>query len=395
MDKQQTWSYVDLHDYSAPSAPVAEAAHKGLKKLWHRLRPGRVDASNGTPETSQESSLEFFRGLFSPPDWRAASPHLAARVDGRLAAGQRIQVIVGGPHRCTADMLRQLARARRWTVLEAPAWREVLEQRLEPLNTDGDPVVVIPQLANWFLRHDDGLHVIRSLLDWFQTARQRVVLGCHSWAWSYLDKAIQLGAALPNPVVLAPLDAPALQQWLRELAVVSGQERTVFREASSGKMVLELGGAMTGADGDISNLLTYLASQSRGLPEIAWSLWRESILRFDPKMLADTAVKAAAGKPERTIWVPSWGQLTLPELPSKPGHLILFLLHNLLLHAGVPADVLPLLMPFSSSETQRGLRELETRGVIELDEDRWRVTAAGYVSVRHALNDEGFLVDSL
>lgn len=400
MKKPQPWGYVALCEYTVPSAPLTEAAHKGLKRLWRRLWPRGADASDGPSAVGQKSSVEFFDGLFAQPDWEAAAPQLIALADEKLSGGQTTQVFVGGPHRCTSEMLRHLARARRWPVIESPTPKEILEQRFDPPNIKTGSVVVIPQLAHWFLRHDDGLDVIRNLIDRLQSTRQPVLLGCHSWAWSYLDKAIQISTALPEPRVLAPLDAAALQQWLQEMAVGAGTGKTVFREASSGKIVLALGGstlnvAPTPADGDRSSLLTHIAAHGRGLPEITWSMWREAILRFDQKMMTEDALKMVSDKDERTVWVPSWGQLKLPDIQQKPGHLQLFLMHSLLLHAGLPEEVLPRLLPFPRAEILRGLRDLHARGVVEPDEDRWRVSPAAYPSVRSVLNDECYLVDNL
>lgn len=402
MEQKPPWTYIPLSEYSAPSAPAAEAAQKGLISLWRRLWSRGAAEIDPVHEISQKASADSFDQLFSSPDWEAGTSNLGALVEEGLAEGRTVQVFVGGPHRCTSEMLRDRGRARRWKVLEAPTPAEILEGRFQPPDfaRDETTAVVIPQLAHWFLRHDNGLEVGRGLVEWICSAKQPVFVGCQSWAWCYLNKAINLGTALPEPRVLAPFDGDKLTRWFEGLSPHAGNARQVFREASSGKVVLEPGSSSEGdkaaaRNGNRSTLLAHIAARSRGLPEISWGLWRESILRFKKEMVTDVARKTVVENEERTIWVPSWTLLDLPEVPFAPGHLPLFLMHTLLLHAGLPADVLPLLMPFSRAEIQRTLYELQLRRMVELEMDRWRVTAAGYPSVRGSLKNEGYLVDSL
>ena len=73
----------------------------------------------------------------------------------------------------------------------------------------------------------------------------------------------------------------------------------------------------------------------------------------------------------------------------------MFVLHTLLLHDGLPGQLLSQVLPFPESQTQGSLQSLRVAGVVARDQDRWRVTAAGYPAVRRFLQSEGYLVDAL
>lgn len=177
METTQLWTYVALNDYAVPSAPVTEVAQKGLRRLRRQLWPKRGRDAMASREVTQKASQEFFRELFTEPEWMAAATALAGTVETRRKAGATQQVLVGGPHRCTADMLRHLARDKQWPLLEGPEPDDVLQGRFEPPKSMASSPVVIPQLADWFLRHDAGLEVIRRLMDWLLSSGQSAVLG--------------------------------------------------------------------------------------------------------------------------------------------------------------------------------------------------------------------------
>lgn len=400
MANLKPWEYIPLSEHDVPAAPVAELANRGLRKFWHRVRRDRGKPSEPFPEIAHQSTVEIFNALFAAPDWDLLSAKLGELAVSEVENGRRRQVFVGGPHRRTADILRNVARGNGWSIVEAPSPHRIMGGHVELPSCEADSVVVIPELAQWFLRHDSGLDVLRHLLDWILLAPCQIIVGCNSWAWSYLDVAIQLGVALPHPRVLAPLDASALRSWLSAQATAPVDQSTHFREASTGKIVLTLNGSDPAGDdgpsgGEPSSILTHIAAHGRGLPEIMWRLWRESFLQFKAGMLTRAAVKAVARKSERTIWMTSWNQMKLPEFPDRPGHLHLFIKHALLLHAGLDDFILQLLLPFPRGEILRGLHELQSLGIVELEEGRWRVTLAGYPAVRGALSDEGYLVDEL
>ena len=99
---------------------------------------------------------------------------------------------------------------------------------------------------------------------------------------------------------------------------------------------------------------------------------------------------------QRTIWVEPWYRLNLPSVPTLDRRdRALFVLHTLLLHDGLPSQVLAQILPFPESQTQGSLQFLRVAGVVAGDQDRWRVAAAAYPGVREFLRYEGYLVDDL
>ena len=107
------------------------------------------------------------------------------------------------------------------------------------------------------------------------------------------------------------------------------------------------------------------------------------------------AKKIGHGDDGKTVWVPSWSQLKLPELVNRSRHLDLFVCHNLLLHAGLPTGGLGCDYSVSGEQVGFALQRMSARGLVELEDGRWRITAAAYPSVRAVLDSEGYLVDGL
>ena len=95
-----------------------------------------------------------------------------------------------------------------------------LEGPLPSAAAAGDPVLLcLANLDQCFLRCIDGWSGIERLRQVAQERRDRFwLLGCNSWAWTFLDHVSQISSYFPDAMTLPPLDGAALREWLSPVA---------------------------------------------------------------------------------------------------------------------------------------------------------------------------------
>jgi len=407
------WEYIPLTQYEKPHAPAGQVVRGGLTSTWRLLRP-----------KSRQASFNQGKLCAAPPyllNRAAPEPDLDQMVNALEDALQNwsfakdskksVKVIVGPPG-CNVDQaVATLAARKGWAKLGPPTATEILSGgRAWLKNFEGDELVplVIPRLGECFLRHQDGLTLISRLLDWLESTRRRCLIACDSWAWAYLVKALRIDAILPLPLALAPIDAARLQFWLPTLARSNGGHY-IFRDTGSGQPIfltaanydeiirrntkpdqMEAYGEWVGA----GNLVKQIAAHSRGLPQVAWTLWRECLL-VAPDVKKEIAQKMAQADDWYTVWVKPWSQIELPLVPRSAGTADSITLQTLLLHGGATTSLLELLLPLSHDQVRQTLHQLLEWKLVEIKpDDRWRVTLAGYPAVRQFMENEGYLVDA-
>jgi hypothetical protein len=414
---QNLWRFIRLDQYTRPSETSRETMRKGISGLWLRLGWGSkaeksVFAEKDAKELSQVPQ-ELVDKAAPDPDWSASLPAVTAAIDSWLDAkvpGSTNQIFVGPPYHGTPEMLTAWARARDWRLVAAPSPEMILtggQEWLTQLEEDNDPLV-LPHLEQCFLRHYDGLTLLRRLLDHVISQSRRWLVGCDSWAWAYLSKALKVDTVFPMPFILEGFDQERLKIWFQQLASASGEDHFVFRQLDSGKYVLprgtedEVSGDLSpGGAAEDSSFLKNVAAYSRGIPGVAWAVWRHSF------GFVDTTAKDGEGRdqeapasegvnPTHPILVTPWSQLNLPGFPFQRVSLgLLMVLYTLLIHGGLWSRILPELLPLSPMEILENLYLLEASGLLESDQGFWRVTPAGYPAVRQVLQGEGYLTDAI
>lgn len=415
-EDEPLWRYVRLSEFSAPQATPQETVRQGLFGLLRRFtKTSGPDKAELAQEELLQLPPELYRQVVPMPDWATAGASLSATLEDWLTDQPtvgKLQVLLSAPHSGTAEALRQWAISNELTVIDPPDFEELLADsdawlaRL-PDNPDGPPWV-LPCLERCYLRHAAGLMLLRHLLQHLLTHRYRCLVGCSSWAWTYLTAALKINVFFAQPLTLQAFKKNQLQRWFSQLATRDKADVVVFRQADNGVFVLppETGADAKaslrqppdedGADGEakLSSFLTELAARSRGNPGIAWAIWRHS-LRVEPeKEQAEEASPDSESQQGRTIWVTPWRRVRLPILQAKYGRNELLVLHTLLLHDGLPLDLLIELLPFSPFEVQRIVNHFQHLSVLE-EEDVLRVTPLGYPTARDALADEDYPLDNL
>ena len=111
---------------------------------------------------------------------------------------------------------------------------------LTQLEEDDEPLV-LPHLEHCFLRHYDGLTLLRRLLDHIFSRSRRWLVGCDSWAWAYLSKALKVDTVFPTPFILEAFDQERLKIWFQQLATESGEDHFRFPAVGQRQICLAAG----------------------------------------------------------------------------------------------------------------------------------------------------------
>ena len=412
------WRYIRLDEFSKPKEPTQETVRKGVLGFLKKLRrtPSQTEPAISHADL-HVFHLHVLDKVVSPPDWHEQFSALNVILEDwlKLTADQdrfSAQIIVGAPYSGTSQGVTHWATTQKWRIIEPPGIEQILEggkDWLSQLDTDKNMPMVIPSLERFYLRHHEGLTLIRRLLDWLWNNKCRCLIGCDSWAWTYLCKALRIDSLFPNPFILEAFDHERLQRWFQSLSLISGKECFVFRQTDNGKFVippkkpLETPGNKdiqtekplnnTSKPASVTNFLNNVASYSRGIPGVAWAIWRCSLRRTPDDDVLKNILEEIETDRCCTLWVIPWSHLNLPIIQYTKNQKQLFVLHALLLHAGLPVQLLSQLLSIPDTELIQILHQLKNSGILDVERGIWRVTPLGYPAVRQFLNSEGYLAD--
>lgn len=254
---------------------------------------------------------------------------------------------------------------------------------------------VIPELADFWLRHMAGLALIRELFRRISAGEAGTgVVGCSSWCWQFwASYAPDVHLA---PCTPAPLSAGYLGAWLEYLSQRNSHSPVIARMTHNGLYVLPTGDQINGKKIKHSGFLRDLAATSRGVHGVALAIWRKA-LRAQPESetgdVDEDEAEIHAQSPR--CWVAPMDQLSLPAMPQGPGRTLGFVLHALLLHDGLDEQALSLVVGLSPHEVSHALARLARAEIVRRGEsgNRWHVTDLGYPTTRRHMQSWGFPVD--
>jgi hypothetical protein len=404
------WRFIRLNQYSRPPESSREAVRKGFFGLWHHLGWGNSSEDSVFAEKDlTEVPQDLLDKAAANPDWSAAQAAVTEVLQSWLDAkvpGSSTQIFVGPPYHGTPEILASWGRSQGWRLISPPSPELILAggETWLTQSDEGNGPLVLPHLEHCFLRHYDGLILLRRLLDRIFSHSHRWLVGCDSWAWAYLSNAINIDAVFPPPFILEGFDQERLRLWFQQLAAQSEETTFTFRQADNGKFVLppvsEDGSA--GEQNQVSSdFLKYIASFSLGIPGIAWTAWRSSLsfVISEKENAKENDQQPQSDEPANhayPIWVKPWSQLSLPKIPSqRASHSLLMVFQALLIHGGLWSRVLPEILPLSPIEIMEHLYLLEAAGLVESQQGFWQVTPLGYPVIRGSLQTEGYLIDAV
>ncbi|NJN47299.1 MAG: hypothetical protein HC808_13395 [Candidatus Competibacteraceae bacterium] len=399
-EQQPLWRYIPHRQFARPRTSAREEVRKGLLGLWAQLWNKHQPHETQSTHTDLRHLSHSLRDRIAPvPDWTvlrsALDEALSSWLDDSPSAA-RLQIVIGTPYSGTHEALNHWAAAHNLFLLDPPNTEDLLAGNntwFDHLPQDVATPLVLPSLEQCYLRHTHGLLLIRQFLQWLVHRPGRCVLGCSSWAWIYLSKAVGINTLFPAPLILEALDGERLQAWFSQLAEDSEMQPIVFRQADNGHFVIppgkpddpETAPAEQGDHRELSTFLTDVAAHSRGNPGVAWAIWRYSLSRLPDQDMAEHA-----GHDTETVWVKPWQQIRLPTPPSPCNHSELFVLQAVLLHDGLTTQALTLSLPSAAFEIQCALTRLLQLDVLEMVQQHWRVSPLAYPAVREMLASRSF-----
>lgn len=357
--------FIPLADYQAPSLPGEEWFRRLIDRAKTLLGAPAPAAAERRLHPPTKATLDF---VAAPP---ACGP-LCAELDRTIAAwladtpALSTSKLVVLPPGDEESLLAAWATQAGHQILPSPPRATLVAlPRAAPPDLDGETLLVIPRLEEWFLRHRNGLAAVRALLGAVTQSRRPIVIGCNSWAWSFLCKAVSADQLLLDAVTFAPFDEIRLQHWLAPMASPMRVQR-----ATDGSDVL----AADADGGLVDDFFRTLASRSHGIPWVAWHLWRRSLRADD-----DDAATLFVVVPEEF------------SLPSKHEQTALLVLHALLIHGTLDIASLRLVLPIVGESNI--LASLVASGLVERQDGRFAVAPVAYPSIRSALAQAGLPLD--
>lgn len=395
---QSVWEYISAGDFALPPTTISQTV-KGsiaglIKKLWES---GKPDTDFITIQQNLEALPSArLKQIVPDPDWESAAPclktFLADWIKGRRQKEQAL-VVVGRPHGGNKETLTRLARDLEWRLIEPPSAEQILagerQWPADQLNGRTEDGWVLPALDKCFLRHPNGLNLVRRFFaDMFEGRISKGIIGCNSWSWAYLKRVTP---NCPSAVAtLGAFNAKKLARLFSTLSVSSGNPPFIFRQSDNGKYVIPLHVDMgkNVESPEFTSFISDLAGFSRGNPGVALALWARA-LRNTP----ETTDEKLAHDPANTIWVTPWEKIQLPSMPSAQDAELSVVLHTLLIHNGLNMEMLNRLLTLPPDGVEEAIRMSTGKGLVESADGVWQISAAGYPAVRQLLNGEGYLVD--
>ncbi len=385
-DEDQPLLFLKTADYAPPSLPTNETLRQWWKrvgKMYHQTDEKPFIAE----EKLHKTLLKTLDQVVSPPACGPLIAELELTVSQWLAEPKRTEkfrLIVMPP--CDRnDVIGTWAAEQGHAVLEAPPRTALLDDLPPPLpDLRGGGLLVIPRLEKWFLRHHGGLRTIRELMMALHLQDRPCLVGCDSFAWQFLRTATGADLILPAGLTFQAFDAARLRKWFCELNEDMEIGGAKFLLSLTGKDVFE----KTAKGGLANDHLVKLAARSRGIPWVAWHLWRAS-LRSERKS-EDLENGGDPGNDERTLWVVDPTEI---DLPARDRQEFLLVLHALLLHGGMTLEELQLTLPGNAGDfAAAGLIGF---GFVELDGERFRCRPVAYPEIREHLAAAGIPVGNL
>ncbi len=385
-DPSDVKTFQPLGQFAYPPTPTEETIRRFAGNIWRTLRR-ETDDPFLSDDALRVATKRKLNRIVPPPACGPLLKELHATLDQWTRDPERLnsmQLVVLPP--CDQnDIVRIWAKQAGHQLVEPPDRASILDGNADVQlpELEGDGVIVIPRLEEWFIRHRNGLRLLRKLLDRLASLERPCVLGCNSWAWGFFEKMVGADLVLPVGVTLQAFDADRLHHWFTQLIEMGDAEGKVFRLTKNGDDIFARGSDQDSADSDF---LKTLAARSTGVPWIAWHLWRSS-LRVAPQGNERIAKKFPD---EQALWVAELDDFQLPKNHVSDALLVL---HALLLHHSLTSEELSLVMP--SVDESNLLVALVTADFVERDGDAYLCSPAAYPAIRQSLADAGFPLDHL
>jgi hypothetical protein len=409
----KVFRFVKASEFALPANPVSEKARSFLISFWRNFSDNKDERKQVDVQAELRNAPEKLLEWVAPyPDWKIPALEIYAETkdwSDNLPDNDYFRIILAPPGGGSGEMLEELASMKGWPIVAGPDFNTLLSRDfswIDKIVRSNETPLVIPRLERLFLRHFNGLEHIRLFFEKMFLYGQHCLIGANSWLWKYLEVALHVNDTVAEPYLLQGLDAGAMQRFFCDLESQKGENPTIFRQADDGSFVLPFEDT---SDGKLDNeflseydaseevfpsmFIKKLARQSRGITLVAWSIWRSSLRLAPENDVEATARDAAVADRGRTIWVKPYEKVFLPEISKSPGKPASYLLQFLLLHDGLPPEVVYQLLEFDKDLIFSILQRFRKAGLVVPDRGLWRVSWQGYPQVRNFLEQEDYLLD--
>lgn len=383
----ELWDFVSINDFERPIILGTDAA----RQKWRMIKRLFTPADDASSPMKSEEALETFpearlNELVPPINWHAAVDALDRVLDDWLQNQPNenpVKFIIGQAFSGNQETLARWTSRHNARLIAKPTVEQILKNDRSWLDNwkDSQSLWVLPNLDKCFLRHAEGLALIRRFLALALNGDLGPgIIGCAGWSWAYLRRVCSLSRS--HSLTLQAFDGQRLSILFSQLASSKHDDRPKFLNAKTGKEVLT---DSEETNGDVSKDLGQLAMQCRGNVEIARLFWRDCLRDEPDKETLENST------PEATVWI---GALTEGAIiPGAHDEDMALVLHALLIHNGLPASILPEVLPFPDYQIMDLLMRLKGLGVVHLQHDDWYVSPMGYLAVRQYLSAQNFLLD--
>ncbi|MDT8364557.1 MAG: hypothetical protein RQ714_07945 [Nitrosomonas sp.] len=194
--KAPLWQFIRAGDYALPTTVVSRATFKkwtAFKQIF------RHSDANGAPPFKTEEELKTLPEarlayVVPPIDWNAVTDALdLALADWLQESSPKspVKFVIGQPHAGHGELLDHWANRHDACRVEAPSLKQILDHDEHWLETwpEKGQRWVLPHLEHCYLRHTNGLGLVRRFMEMAVDGRLGFgLIGCDSWARAYLQR---------------------------------------------------------------------------------------------------------------------------------------------------------------------------------------------------------------
>ncbi len=396
-DSTSLWECVPISDYRVPTAP----ADKVVTSLWLSIRQKYQRNQTVDIEFKKEQELHALpqarlAHLAPSLPWEYAAAALDATLRDWLESGpsnHRVAFFIGQPSSAHEEIVTLLGRSHGAVEIAPPSIEQILSRDESWLNhwPSSETFWVLPKLEHCYLRHANGLDLLRRLMSLAANGRLgKGLIGCDSWAWAYVQRISPWPSA--NAVTLQAFDAQRLQRLLIGLMKTRTEKALHCHSAKTGQAIT----ASVNEGEHPAKEFVELAAHCRGNAALATTYWRKRLRlhadKDDTSGDETTQEDTDEGEAVEHVWV---GEMpNEPNLPPGNDEEFFLLIHAMLLHGGLPESLLADLLPLSSVRSLGLLAQLQQFGIAHCANGRWRVRELAYTTVRKLLGSHDYLIDA-
>lgn len=370
-------SFSALTEYKAPAIPATKIA----AKYWQKTK-SLLMRDNDQPYMPSDqlayADATALRHFFPVPSYQLLLDELSATLTGHLDTKAPHPVFwlcmpAGNP-----DLLAAWAEAQGYGLLSPPPRKALLDRQSGfklSAQQQQSGVLVVPELEQWFLRHHQGVRIVRDTISQLLAHDGPIVLGGNGFALMLLQQLCSDQDIWPKALTFRPFKTDRLYPWLYR-NIYKGETRTfVIKESFSGK---DLFGETIADPIPARSLFNRLAADSLGIPWLAWHILTSSLKTRKQVEEGEPSIRDSSAE----LWlhtVPTRNEQALRSKNAK------FILHAIAIHGTLTREELLLVLPSQLA----ALTDLCLEGYLLQEEDSYRINPLCYAAIYHALKSAG------